>query len=124
MTRATNFERRKEIAASVAGGKTVSDACREFSVSAPTVYNACKENGVKPTRPAKAMRGIPKAVQIIAALFKGEENQNRIAENLRVSRQFVSQVAIAARKVGIPVNAAEDIPETIRVVDAKLERGG
>lgn len=123
MTHADRVELRKEIAAAVAAGKSISEACVEFSVSSPTAYGACRENGVKPARHPKAMKGIPKAVRIIAALFKGDENQAKIAENLRVSRQFVSQVAIAARSVGLPVNAAEDSPETIRIIDVKLEGG-
>lgn len=118
MDRELRLERRQQIARSVNSGVSVRATANRFGVSQMTVRRACDQNDVAARR-----WEMPKYVEVLGELFRGGRTQAEIARYLEVSEALVSMAAKWARDVGLPVNAARDDPETIRIVDVKLERG-
>ncbi len=101
--------RRRAIAEYVRRGGTIADACAKFGLALCTVTNACKEHGVQYPRKAWVRFRVRGAVlHILAAMFDRRRTQTSIATQFNVSKQRVSQVAIEARKAGIPLPDRRD----------------
>ena len=90
--------RRKKMADRVRKGASLSEVAQEFKVSLSSVKAACLEHDVEPAR-----RAAPNvtALDVVAALLKGEETQSDVARRLGISRQRVHQIVVEAKKAGI-----------------------
>lgn len=117
MTREERAQRRRDIAAEVADGAAVGEVARKYSVSVSMVANACQEHNVAP--PKLARNGsTQQRLQIVAWLIGGYTG-GEIAEDLGVSRQYVSQVRQQAKDAGV-FEAVEKLGKAIPEPSQKL----
>lgn len=89
--------RRKEIA-QWASDNGVADASKKFEVSTGIVYESCAEFGLTALRVNRSGQGA-KQFQILKLLLDGVNGQ-QIADRFGVTRQWVSQVKMAAIEAG------------------------
>ncbi len=100
LSHAARVERR-EAMARCAATKGVHVAAAEFKVTAQTVSVACKEFKVKPLRVQSDKIKPPKTAFVMLKRLLDGKSQVEIADELKVTRQRVNQIAQAALAAGI-----------------------
>lgn len=96
LTKAERAERRKRMAAAVAGGASASEAAKQFGASANTVYSACREYKVVILSTVHA-----DTLTLIARLQNTDDTHEQIAADFGVTRQQVTALLNRCREAGI-----------------------
>ena len=107
MTHVEKAARRKAIAAAIAAGTPIAQACQQHGVSLSCGYGACRAHGVcVPASPR------PSVMRILALLLtEPGRSLSDIAREMGRSRQRVQQIYAGALAAGVPITKRRESEE-------------